>query len=59
MSVHELLATLVAELPPWDHVVPLAFLDDETLPLALAPVEPSAFALGCVQALWGPLGPRN
>jgi hypothetical protein len=59
VSVQELLAGLVDELPAPERVEPLAFLQDELLPLALAPVEPAAFALACVQATWGPFGPRN
>ena len=59
MNVHELLAGLVAELPTPGCVVPVAFLDDEALPRALVPVEPSAFTLACTQAWWGPRGPRN
>jgi hypothetical protein len=50
---------LVDELPAPERVEPLAFLEDELLPLALAPVEPAAFVLACVQAVWGPYGPRN
>jgi hypothetical protein len=42
-----------------DPVEPFAFLEDELLPLALAPVEPTAFVLSCVQAAWGPHGPKN
>ena len=59
MSVQELLARLVDELPPPERVEPFAFLEDEFLPLAITPVEPGAFALACVQAAWGPDGPRN
>ena len=59
MSVQEVLPWLVDELPPSPAVEPFAFLDDATLPRALAPVEPSAFALACAQALWGPHGPQN
>ena len=59
MSAQELLAGLVDELPAPERVEPLAFLEDALLPLALAPVEPAAFALACVQAAWGPHGPRN
>jgi hypothetical protein len=59
MSAQELLSALVTELPAPAPVEPLAFLDDDLLPLALAPVEPTAFALACAQALWGARGPRN
>jgi hypothetical protein len=59
MSAQELFATLVDELPAPAPVEPFAFLDDDRLPRALAPVEPTAFALACTQALWGVRGPRN
>ena len=59
MSAQQLLAGLVDELPPPERVEPFVFLVDELLPLALAPVEPVAFVLACVQASWGPYGPRN
>jgi hypothetical protein len=59
MTAHELLAGLVDELPAPQRVEPLAFVEDELLPLAMAPVEPAAFVLACVQAAWGPHGPRN
>jgi hypothetical protein len=59
MSTHELLSALVTEVPAPAPVEPFAFLDDDLLPLALAPVEPTAFALACAQALWGTHGPRN
>ena len=59
MSARELLSGLVDEVAAPAPVEPFAFLDDDLLPLALIPVEPSAFALACVQALWGPHGPRN
>ena len=59
MTAPELLAALVTELPAPRDVEPYAFLDDHLLPLALAPVEPLAFALDCAQALWGAQGPRN
>lgn len=59
MTAQELLARLVDALPEPQRVEPLAFLEDELLPLAMAPVEPAAFVLACVQAAWGPLGPRN
>jgi DMSO/TMAO reductase YedYZ molybdopterin-dependent catalytic subunit len=57
MSAQEILAALVDELPPIAWVEPCAFLDDELLPSSLTPVEPTAFALACVQALWGTHGP--
>jgi len=59
MSARQLLAALVDELPPSAPVEPFAFLDDDLLPRALTPVEPTAFALECAQALWGPRGPQN
>jgi hypothetical protein len=59
MSAQELLSALVDELPGPTPVEPFAFLDDELLPSALAPVEPMAFALACAQALWGACGPRT
>jgi hypothetical protein len=59
MSAHELLSAMVEELPAPEPVEPFAFLADDLLPLALAPVEPMAYALACVQALWGARGPRN
>jgi hypothetical protein len=59
VTAQELLAGLVDELPAPERVEPSAFIEDELLPLALAPVEPAAFALACVQAAWGPYGPRN
>jgi hypothetical protein len=59
MSVRQLLAALVDEVPAPAPVEPCAFLDDDLLPQALTPVEPAAFALACAQALWGAHGPRN
>ena len=59
MSARELLSAVVDELPAPAAVEPFAFLDDDLLPRALTPVEPTAFALACVQALWGASGPRN
>ena len=59
MSAQELLSAVVAELPAPAPVEPFAFLDDDLLPRPLALVEPEAFALACVQALWGVWGPRN
>jgi hypothetical protein len=59
MTAQELLAGLVDELPAPERVEPWAFIEDELLPLAMAPVEPAAFVLACVQAAWGPHGPRN
>jgi hypothetical protein len=47
------------DLPAREPAEPLAFLDDERLPVALALVEPSSFGLACVQSAWGPHGPRN
>ena len=59
MSARQLLAALVDELPPSTPVEPFAFLDDDLLPRALTPVEPTAFAFACAQALWGVRGPQN
>jgi hypothetical protein len=59
MSARQLLAALVDELPAYAPVEPFAFLDDDLLPPTLTPVEPTAFALACAQAVWGPQGPRN
>jgi hypothetical protein len=59
VSAQELLARLVDELPPQERVEPFAFLEDEHLPPAMAPVEPIAFVLACMQAAWGPRGPQN
>ena len=59
VTAQELLAALVDELPALERVQPYAFLEDELLPRALAPVEPAAFVLACVQAAWGPHGPLN
>jgi hypothetical protein len=59
MTVQEFLSARVAELPRPTPVEPCAFLEDDLVPLAFTPVEPAAFALACVQALWGAHGPRN
>jgi hypothetical protein len=59
MSASELLSRLADELPAPPRVAPTAFLEDDLLPHGLAPVEPTAFALACAQAIWGPRGPRN
>ena len=59
MTAQELLAGLVEELPAPERVEPWAFIEDDLLPLAMAPVEPAAFVIACVQATWGPHGPRN
>lgn len=59
MSAQELLGRLVDELPAPERVEPFAFLEDECLPLTVTLVEPAAFLLACVQAAWGPHGPRN
>lgn len=59
MSALELLSAIVDELPAPAPVEPFAFLDDDLLPRTLTLVEPTAFALACVQALWGERGPRN
>jgi hypothetical protein len=59
MSAQELLAGLVDEVPPPERVEPSAFIEDELLPLAMAPVEPAAFVLACAKTAWGPHGLRN
>jgi len=59
MSARQLLAARVDAVPAPAPVEPFAFLDDDLVPRALAPVEPAAFALACAQALWGTQGPRN
>lgn len=59
LTARELLAALVDEVPPPERVEPHAFLDDALMPRALAPVEPAAFVLACVQAAWGPRGLAN
>jgi hypothetical protein len=59
MSVRKLLAGLVDELPAAERVEPVAFVEDELLPRAMAPVEPTAFVLVCVRAAWGFHGLRN
>ena len=59
MSARKLLAGLVDELPAPERVEPLAFIEDEILPRAMAPVEPAAFGITCVQAAWGFHGLRN
>jgi hypothetical protein len=50
---------LVDELPAPASVEPFVFLEDDWLPQAFTLVEPAAFALASVQALWGARGPRN
>ena len=59
MSARDLISALVDELPAPAPVEPFAFLDDGVVPRAFTPVEPTAFALACAQALWGARGPRN
>jgi hypothetical protein len=59
MSARDLIAAVVDELPAPAPVEPFVLLDDARLPQTLALVEPTAFALACAQALWGPRGPRN
>jgi hypothetical protein len=59
MTALELFARLTDEWPGVEPVEPVAFLDDDLLPTALAPVEPTAFALACSRAAWGPYGPEN
>jgi hypothetical protein len=53
------LARLIDELPAPERVEPFAFLEDTRLPSRITLVEPTAFALACVQAAWGPYGPQN
>ena len=59
MSLQELLARLADDLPAPERVEPFAFLEDKLLPLRITLVEPAAFVFACVQAAWGPYGPRN
>jgi hypothetical protein len=59
VTAQELLAGLVDELPAPERVEPLAFIEDELLPLAMAPVEPAAFVLACIRAAWASHGVRN
>jgi hypothetical protein len=59
MSAPELFARLTDEWPAAEPIVPAAFLDDDLLPTALAPVEPVAFFLACSQAAWVPNGHDN
>jgi hypothetical protein len=59
MSAKELLSALVDELPPPAPVVPFVFLADDLVPQAYVPMEPAAFTLACLQALWGVRGPSN
>jgi hypothetical protein len=59
VSPHDLVARLIDEIPAPEYLLPVTFLDDEALPLALAPVEPRAFIVACNQALWGTLGSLN
>ena len=40
-------------------VEPFAFLEDTRLPPRITLVEPTAFVLACVRAVWGPYGPQN
>jgi hypothetical protein len=59
MSPFELFSRLTNEWPAAEPVVPVVFLDDDLLPIALAPVEPVAFFLACSQATWVPDGHDN
>jgi hypothetical protein len=59
MNTQDLLSAVVDELPAPVAAVPFAFLEDDRVPPRIAPVEPAAFALACVQMLWGARGPRN
>ena len=59
MSAQQLLARLVDDLPTPERVEPFAFLAAKLLPPRITLVEPTAFALACVQATWGPRGPQN
>lgn len=51
--------TCVSRVPVPERTEPFAFLEDIRLPPRITLVEPTAFALACVQAAWGPYGPRN
>ncbi len=59
MSTQQLLARLIDELPAPELVEPFAFLEDTRLPPRITLVEPTAFVLACVCAVWGPYGPQN
>jgi hypothetical protein len=59
VSAQQLLARLVDELPTPERVEPFAYLEDELLPPRITLVEPTAFALACVQAAWVPTGLRT
>ena len=59
MTAQELVSALVDELPASALVEPFAFLTDTLVPRAFTPVEPTAFALACTQALRGARGSRN
>jgi hypothetical protein len=59
VSARDLLGGLVDELPAPEPVEPFVYLEDERLPQILAPVEPAAFALACLQAAWGSRGLNN
>ena len=59
MSTRQLLARLIDELPAPELVEPFAFLEDTRLPPRITLVEPTAFVLACVRAVWGPYGPQN
>jgi hypothetical protein len=59
VSTQQLVARLIDELPAPDRVEPFAFLEDTRLPPRITLVEPTAFALACLRAAWGPHGPRN
>jgi hypothetical protein len=59
VSARDLLGGLVDDLPAPEPVEPFVFLEDELLPQILAPVEPAAYALACLQAVWGLRGLNN
>ena len=59
MTAPELLARLTDELPEVASVIPVAFLEDESLPTALTLVEPVGFTCACTSAAWGLLGLEN
>jgi hypothetical protein len=59
VSSQRLMARLIDELPAPELVEPFAFLEDTRLPPRITLVEPTAFVLACVRAVWGPYGPQN
>jgi hypothetical protein len=59
VTARELLGGLVDELPAPERAQPLAYIEDQLLPLVIAPVEPAAFVLACIRAAWASHGLRN